>query len=98
MRKTFKLFCAAALAALAVSSCGKIWDEFDNVHGEIDGLEARIAELEKKLNDQVATINTTLGNLAKADEKLAADIAAVVKDVEAAKALRAIQKKDAHEE
>ena len=89
MRKTFKLFCAAALAALAVSSCGKIWDEFDNVHGEIDGLEARIAELETKLNDQVATINTTLGNLAKADEKLAADIAALVKDVDAAEALLA---------
>lgn len=87
MRKTFKLFCAAALAALAVSSCGKIWDEFDNVHGEIDGLEARIAELEKKLNDQVATINTTLGALAEADKELAADIAAVVKDVEAANAI-----------
>lgn len=87
MRKTFKLFCAAAMAALAVSSCGKIWDELDNVQGEIDGLEARIAELETKLNDQVATINTTLGTLAEADEKLAADIAAVVADVEAANAI-----------
>lgn len=87
MRKTFKLFCAAALAALAVSSCGKIWDEFDNVHGEIDGLETRIAELEKKLNDQVATINTTLGALADADKELAADIASVVADIEAANAI-----------
>lgn len=63
MRKTFKLFCAAALAVLAVSSCGKIWDEFDAVHDELDGLETRIAELETKLNDQVAAINSTIGAL-----------------------------------
>ena len=72
MRKTFKLFCAVAVAALAVSSCGKIWDEFDNVHGQLDSIEARLDSLETALNGQVATINTTLGALAKADEVLAA--------------------------
>lgn len=72
MRKTFKLFCAAAIAALTVSSCGKIWDEFDSVHGQLDSIEARLDSLETALNSQVATINTTLGALAKADEALAA--------------------------
>lgn len=75
MRKTFKLFCAAALAVLAVSSCGKIWDEFDAVHGELDGLEARIAELETKLNDQVAAINNTIGTLNSAIEAVDAKVA-----------------------
>ena len=93
MRKTFKLFCAAAIAALTVSSCGKIWDEFDSVHGQLDSIEARLDSLETSLNGQVATINTTLGTLAKADEKLAADIAALVKDVDAAQAL--LEKLDA---
>ena len=93
MRKTFKLFCAAAIAALTVSSCGKIWDEFDSVHGQLDSIEARLDSLETSLNGQVATINTTLGALAKADEKLAADIAALVKDAEATKAL--LEKLDA---
>ena len=72
MRKTFKFFCAAAVAALTVSSCGKIWDEFDSVHGQLDSIEARLDSLETALNSQVATINTTLGALAKADEALAA--------------------------
>ena len=93
MRKTFKLFCAAAMAALAVSSCGKIWDELDDVQGQLNSIEARLDSLETSLNGQVATINTTLGTLAKADEKLAADIAAVVADVEAAQAL--LEKLDA---
>lgn len=93
MRKTFKLFCAAAIAALTVSSCGKIWDEFDSVQGQLDSIEARLDSLETSLNGQVATINTTLGALAKADEKLAADIAALVKDVDAAQAL--LEKLDA---
>ena len=77
MRKTFKLFCAAAMAALAVSSCGKIWDEFDAVHGELDGLEARIAELETKLNDQVAAINATIGAVNAAVEAVDAKVAVV---------------------
>lgn len=72
MRKTFKFFCAAAVAALTVSSCGKIWDEFDSVHNQLDSIEARLDSLETSLNGQVATINTTLGALAKADEALAA--------------------------
>ena len=59
---------------MAVSSCGKIWDE-------IDGLKVRVTALEEKLNTEVSTINATLGTLKAADEKLAADIAAVVADV-----------------
>lgn len=81
------------MAALAVSSCGKIWDELDDVQGQLNSIEARLDSLETSLNGQVATINTTLGTLAKADEKLAADIAAVVADVEAAQAL--LEKLDA---
>jgi len=76
MRKTFKLFCAAALAALAVSSCGKIWDEFDSVHGELDDLKAKVEALEKKLNDEVATLNTKIGALESADKDLKALITA----------------------
>ena len=76
MRKTFLTFCAAALALLAVSSCGKIWDEFDAVHGEIDNLKAKIEALEKKLNDEVATLNDRLGGVqaafAQADAELKA--------------------------
>ena len=61
------MFCAAAVALLAVSSCGKIWDEFDSVNGEIDAinkeladLKAKVAELETKLNSDVAAINEKL--------------------------------------
>lgn len=63
MRKTFKFFCAVAIALLTVSSCGKIWDEFDAVHSEIDALKAKIEALEKDLNAKIATINATLGDL-----------------------------------
>lgn len=73
MRKTFLTFCVAALSLLVVSSCGKIWDEFDVVHGEIDDLKTRVEQLEKDLNDAVATINAKIGALEtaqKADEEL----------------------------
>ena len=56
MRKTFKMFCAAAVALLAVSSCGKIWDEFDAVHGELDDLTQRVEQLEKDLNADVKNL------------------------------------------
>ncbi len=56
MRKTFKMFCAAAVALLAVSSCGKIWDEFDSVHGELDDLTQRVEQLEKDLNADVKNL------------------------------------------
>ena len=46
-----------------MSSCGKIWDEFDAVHSEIDALKAKIEALEKDLNAKIATINATLGDL-----------------------------------
>ena len=60
MRKTFLTFCVAALSLLAVSSCGKIWDEFDSVNAEIDALKAKVTALENKLNEEVARINAAL--------------------------------------
>lgn len=71
-----KAFAVGALAFAAVSCYDDqpIWDE-------IEGLKDRVTALEEKLNTEVATINTTLGTLKAADEKLAADIAAVVADV-----------------
>ena len=50
------MFCAAAVALLAVSSCGKIWDEFDAVHGELDDLTQRVEQLEKDLNADVKNL------------------------------------------
>lgn len=50
------MFCAAAVALLAVSSCGKIWDEFDSVHGELDDLTQRVEQLEKDLNADVKNL------------------------------------------
>ena len=76
MRKTFKMFCAAAIALLAVSSCGKIWDEFDSVHGELDDLKAKVEALEKKLNDEVATLNSKIGALEQADKDIKALVTA----------------------
>ena len=52
MRKTFKLFCAAALAALAVSSCYD--DSF--LRGEIDRLDGRVDSLASALNKDVANL------------------------------------------
>ena len=52
MRKTFKLFCAAALAALAVSSCYD--DTF--LRGEIDRLDGRVDSLASVLNKDVANL------------------------------------------
>lgn len=50
------MFCAAAIALLAVSSCGKIWDEFDAVHVELDDLTQRVEQLEKDLNADVKNL------------------------------------------
>ena len=90
MRKTFLTFCTAALALLAVSSCGKIWDEFDAVHGEIDDLKARVDQLEKDLNDAVSTINAKIGALETSqkaletkDAALAAEITSLTAEVDA---------------
>ena len=82
MRKTLLTICAAVFALVAVSSCGKIWDEFDAVHGELDALTERVAELESKLNSDVATINSTIGALDaayKAADKANADADATFK-------------------
>ena len=78
MRKTFLTFCTAALALLAVSSCGKIWDEFDAVHGEIDDLKAKLEALEAKLNSEVATLNDRLGGVQDAFAKADADLKAAL--------------------
>ena len=83
MRKTFKFFCAAAMAVLAVSSCGKIWDEFDSVHGEIDSLKERVTKLEKDLNAQVSTINSKITALEAADKELAASITDLIAQLDA---------------
>lgn len=81
MRKTFLTFCTAALALLAVSSCGKIWDEFDVVHGEIDDLKERIEKLEKDLNDKISTINTKIGALESAQQALTEKDAALAAEI-----------------
>lgn len=78
MRKTFLTFCTAALALLAVSSCGKIWDEFDNVQGQIDDLKAKLEALEAKLNSEVATLNDRLGGVQDAFAKADADLKAAL--------------------
>ena len=66
MRKTFKLFCAAALSLLAVSSCyddSSLWNEFDNVHGEIKDLKARVEKLEKDLKADVENLTALQGKV-----------------------------------
>lgn len=78
MRKTFKFFCVAAISLLAVSSCGKIWDEFDSVHADIDNLAAKVAELEKKINDEVSTLNSKIGAVETAYKAADADLLAAL--------------------
>ena len=72
MRKTFLTFCVAALSLLAVSSCGKIEDSLHQLEEGLANLTERVAALEKKLNDEVATINTKIGNLEQADKDIKA--------------------------
>ena len=76
MRKTFKLFCAAVVAALAVSSCGKIEDQFAQIESELESITARLDKLEADLNADVANL-ATLDASHKALDK-------AVKDLEAA--------------
>ena len=63
MKKTFLALCAVAAGLLTMSSCGKIWDEFDSVHGEINDLKTRVEALETKLNAEVAAINSKIDGL-----------------------------------
>lgn len=83
MRKTFLTFCTAALALLAVSSCGKIWDEFDAVHGEIDDLKAKLEALEAKLNEQVSGLNNRINALETFQGTASETIASLVADLDA---------------
>ena len=78
MRKTFKLFCAAALAALAVSSCYD--DSF--LKSEIDRLDNRVDSLASVLNKDVANLaalQSTVTNLETSLKKAIADGDAAVK-------------------
>lgn len=68
MRKTFLTFCAAALALLAVSSCGKLEDGLNSLKGEVADLKDRVEKLEKKLNDEVQALQTTMATLATKQE------------------------------
>lgn len=92
MRKTFKLFCAAVVAALAVSSCGKIWDEFDNVQGQLDSIEARLDSLETALNADVANL-AALDATHAALDKAVKDLETALKAADAANAadIKALQ-------
>lgn len=59
MRKTFLTFCVAVLSLFAVSSCyddSSLWTEIDN-------LKDKVAALEAKINEQVETLNNTIGAL-----------------------------------
>ena len=89
MRKTFKLFCAAAIAALTVSSCGKMFDEIDN---RLDSIETRLTELEAALNADVANL-ATLDATHKALDKAVKDLEAALKAADATSAadIKALQ-------
>lgn len=64
MRKTFLTFCAAALALLAVSSCGKLEDGLNSLKGELADLKDRVEKLESKLNSEVSALQQTMATLA----------------------------------
>ena len=83
MRKTFLTFCTAALALLAVSSCGKIWDEFDAVHGEIDELKAKLEALEARLNSEISGLNTKISALETFKGTASETISGLVADLDA---------------
>ena len=83
MRKTFLTFCTVALALLAVSSCGKIWDEFDAVHGEIDELKAKLEALEARLNSEISGLNTKISALETFKGTATETISGLVADLDA---------------
>ena len=68
MRKTFLTFCAAALALLAVSSCGKLEDGLNSLKGELADLKDRVEKLESKLNSEVSALQQTMATLATKQE------------------------------
>lgn len=96
MRKTFLSICTAVFALLALSSCGKIWDEFGSVKTELDKINDRITALEEKLNSEVATINSAISAINATLKTVDADITALealctqlgVKDAELEKAFK----------
>ena len=83
MRKTFLTFCTAVLALLAVSSCGKIWDEFDNVQGQIDDLKAKLEALEARLNSEISGLNTKISALETFKGTATETISGLVADLDA---------------
>ena len=87
MRKTFKLFCVAALSLLAVSSCGKIEDSINDLKAGLENLTARVEKLEQKLNDEVSTLNTKINGLdaayKAADAELLASITTLTANLDA---------------
>lgn len=92
MRKTFVKILAVALSLLAMSSCGKIWDEFDSVNKELASLSDRIDELNAKLNNEVAALNEAIGTINGAikdlqddTKELAAELAEAGVEIEALK-------------
>ena len=96
MRKTFKLFCAAAMAALAVSSCYD--DSF--LRGEIDRLDGRVDSLASVINQDVASIAALQSSVATLETTLKQAItdgdAAVKKALEDALAKAQADLKKAH--
>ena len=78
MRKTFLTFCVAALSLLAVSSCGKIEDSLHQLEEGLANLTERVAALEKKLNDEVATLNSKIGAVETAYKAADADLLAAL--------------------
>ena len=60
MKKTFLAICAVAAGLLTMSSCSKIWDEFDAVHGEIDDLKTRVEALEAIIKESTQSDTLTV--------------------------------------
>lgn len=74
MRKTFLSLCTAVFALLALSSCGKIWDEFGSMQHELDKMNERITALEEKLNKEVTTLNSTISEIRNSVNALSKNI------------------------
>lgn len=54
------MFCAAAIALLAVSSCGKLEDSIAGLQQDLDALTQRVDQLEKDLNEDVKNLEALI--------------------------------------